>query len=81
MSLLLAPEVAPAGSPAVDRLLSEGLAGLIQYCYSAEDSSLRLISRAGAALTGTDPTFTAVVVLTVGTFAALQFIHKIGGRP
>ncbi|WFE97732.1 hypothetical protein [Micromonospora sp. WMMD987] len=53
---LPAQEPAPAGAPAVDRLLSEGLAGLIQYCYSAEDSSLRLISRAGAALTGTDPT-------------------------
>jgi hypothetical protein len=27
----------------------------------------------------TDPTFTAVIVLAVGTFAALQFINKIGG--
>jgi hypothetical protein len=27
----------------------------------------------------TDPVFTAVVVLTIGTFAALQFINKIGG--
>ncbi len=27
----------------------------------------------------TDPVFTTVVVLTVGTFAALQFINKIGG--
>ncbi|MFJ8687851.1 hypothetical protein [Micromonospora wenchangensis] len=52
---VLPAQEAPAASPAVDRLLSEGLAGLIQYCYSAEDSSLRLISRAGAALTGPDP--------------------------
>lgn len=28
----------------------------------------------------TDPTFTAVVVLVVGTFAALTAIHRIGGR-
>jgi hypothetical protein len=27
----------------------------------------------------TDPTFTAVVVLVVGTFAALTAINKIGG--
>ena len=27
----------------------------------------------------TDPVFTAVVVLVVGTFAALQAIHQIGG--
>jgi hypothetical protein len=27
----------------------------------------------------TDPTFTAVIVITIGTFAALQFINKIGG--
>jgi hypothetical protein len=27
----------------------------------------------------TDPVFTTVVVLTIGTFAALQFINKIGG--
>jgi hypothetical protein len=29
----------------------------------------------------TDPVFTTVVVLAVGTFGALQFINKIGGRP
>ena len=29
----------------------------------------------------TDPVFTTVVVLTVGTFAALTAIHRIGGRP
>jgi hypothetical protein len=27
----------------------------------------------------TDPTFTVVIVLTIGTFAALQFINRIGG--
>jgi hypothetical protein len=27
----------------------------------------------------TDPVFTTVVVITIGTFAALQFINKIGG--
>ena len=27
----------------------------------------------------TDPVFTAVVMLTVGTFAALELINKIGG--
>ncbi len=27
----------------------------------------------------TDPVFTTVIVLTIGTFAALQFINKIGG--
>jgi hypothetical protein len=27
----------------------------------------------------TDPVFTTVVVIAVGTFAALQFINKIGG--
>jgi hypothetical protein len=27
----------------------------------------------------TDTTFVSVVVLTIGTFAALQFINKIGG--
>jgi hypothetical protein len=27
----------------------------------------------------TDTTFTTVVLLTVGTFAALQFINRIGG--
>jgi hypothetical protein len=27
----------------------------------------------------TDPVFTTVAVLTIGTFAALQFINKIGG--
>ncbi|WP_432897160.1 hypothetical protein ACQP1S_18985 [Micromonospora matsumotoense] len=53
---LPAVEQTPAGAPAVDRLLAEGLAGLIQYCYAAGDSSLRLISQAGAALTGTGPT-------------------------
>ena len=29
----------------------------------------------------TDPVFTTVVVLTVGTFAALTAINRIGGRP
>jgi hypothetical protein len=29
----------------------------------------------------TDPTFTAVVVLVVGTFAALTAINRIGGQP
>lgn len=29
----------------------------------------------------TDPVFATVVVLTVGTFAALNAINKIGGRP
>lgn len=28
----------------------------------------------------TDPVFTSVVFITVGTFAALQFINRIGGR-
>lgn len=28
----------------------------------------------------TDPTFTAVVALTLGTFVALEAINKIGGR-
>ena len=27
----------------------------------------------------TEPTFTAVVALTVGTFVALELINKIGG--
>ena len=27
----------------------------------------------------TDPTFTAVIVITIGTFVALQFIDRIGG--
>jgi hypothetical protein len=27
----------------------------------------------------TDSTFTTVVLLTIGTFAALQFISRIGG--
>jgi hypothetical protein len=27
----------------------------------------------------TDPTFTAVIVLTIGTFAALNAINRIGG--
>ena len=27
----------------------------------------------------TDPVFTTVIVLTIGTFAALQFINRIGG--
>ena len=27
----------------------------------------------------TDPVFTTVVVITIGTFAALQFINRIGG--
>jgi hypothetical protein len=29
----------------------------------------------------TDTTFTTIVLLVVGTFAALQGINKIGGRP
>ena len=29
----------------------------------------------------TDSTFTTVALLVVGTFAALQAIHRIGGRP
>jgi hypothetical protein len=29
----------------------------------------------------TDSTFVTVVVLTVVVFAALDFIHRIGGRP
>ena len=28
----------------------------------------------------TDSTFTTVVILVVGAFAALQAIHRIGGR-
>jgi hypothetical protein len=28
----------------------------------------------------TDPVFTTVVVLTIGTFAALNAINRIGGR-
>ena len=28
----------------------------------------------------TDPVFTAVVILTLGTFVALEFVNKIGGR-
>jgi hypothetical protein len=27
----------------------------------------------------TDPTFTDVIVINIGTFAALQFINRIGG--
>lgn len=29
----------------------------------------------------TDATFTTVVLLTLGTFLALEAINKIGGRP
>jgi hypothetical protein len=29
----------------------------------------------------TDPVFTAVVILTLFTFAALELVNKIGGRP
>jgi hypothetical protein len=28
----------------------------------------------------TDPVFTAVVILTLGTFVALELVNKIGGR-
>ena len=34
---LPAAEQTPAGARAVARLLAEGLAGLIQYCYAAGD--------------------------------------------
>ncbi|MFI2713811.1 hypothetical protein ACH495_27185 [Micromonospora sp. NPDC018662] len=55
----------PAGAEetAADRLLVEGLSGLIQYCYSKGDSAQRLIARAGAALTGTGPVPTAPIEL------------------
>lgn len=29
----------------------------------------------------TDPTFTTIVLLVVGTFVALEVIDRIGGRP
>jgi hypothetical protein len=29
----------------------------------------------------TDGTFTAVVILTLSTFVALELVNKIGGRP
>ncbi|MFJ6198163.1 hypothetical protein [Micromonospora sp. NPDC092111] len=47
----------PAGAenPAADKLLAVGLSGIIQYCHCHGDSALRLIARAGAALTATGP--------------------------
>jgi hypothetical protein len=38
-----------------DTLLSAALYGIIRYCYSRGDSSLRLIEQAGAALTAAQP--------------------------
>ncbi|MFI9639317.1 hypothetical protein ACIG87_04490 [Micromonospora sp. NPDC051925] len=57
------PAVAAAGKTEADRLLAEGLSGLIQYCYCKGDSARRLITRAGAALTGTGPVPDAAVEL------------------